>query len=151
MKLEQVANWSEIVASVAVVITLVLLMQDVKTNTLAIERQVAMDRGVSISTPFFQEPGLAGILAKIRDVDGEDPLLTAFVDRYGFSQEEAILWTRHLGLLWNELEADYLYGQPEDAVAMVQGLLAFPDNQIYVEHTVFSAPFRDLIRALQPQ
>ena len=91
------------------------------------------------------------ILARIREVDGADPLLTAFVERYGFTTEEAILWTRHLRLLWNGLEADYLYGQPEDAIAMVQGLLTIPDNRLFVEHVRFSGPFAELIRTLQPQ
>jgi len=46
MRLQQWANWAEIIASFAVVVTLLILIQEVRGNTLALERQAD-------STPSF--------------------------------------------------------------------------------------------------
>ena len=134
MKLQEWANWSEIVASIAVIVTLVFLAQEVRNNTLALERQADLDRASALSDPFFEAPELAGVLAKIKAVDGEDPLPRALEERYGLTPEEAILWERHLRLVWLEHEADFSRtGPTPELEAWIAGTLAVPDNRLYWE------------------
>lgn len=135
MKLQQWAHLAEIVGSFAVVVTLVILVQEVRGNTGALERQADLDRAEALTAPFFSHPRLASVLAKIKEVDGTDPLPQAFVDRYGITQEEAILWERHLWLVWLEHEADFQRGgaTPELA-AWIRGALTTTDNRLYWRH-----------------
>jgi hypothetical protein len=101
------AQRAEIVASCAVVVTLVFVILEIRSNTAAIERRATLDRATSLSAPFFMSPDMPAILAKVKAVDGLDPELQAFADRYNLSAEESILWTRHLGEIWEGLQADY--------------------------------------------
>ena len=81
MKLQQWAHLAEIGASVGVIVTLLLLLQEVRGNTAAIERQASLDRTTAWTAPFFPSSDLPDILAKIKAVDGVEPanrrLLTA--------------------------------------------------------------------------
>lgn len=134
MKLQNVAHWAEITASFAVVVSLVLLIQEVQGNTQALERQAALDRAIALNSPFFEATELASVLAKIKDVDGADPVPEALADRYGLTAEEAILWERHLWLTWSNLEADYAeIGESEELSRILRLLLSHPDQQVYWE------------------
>lgn len=132
MKLQQWAHWSEIVASVAVVVTLVILVREVRGNTLALERQADLDRAAALTTPFFSASRLASVLARIKSVDGADPLPQAFMDRYGLTPEDAILWERHLWLVWLQHEADFERSGPSPKLeAWIGAALDTPDNVLY--------------------
>ena len=134
MKVERWAHWAEIIASLAVVVSLVILVQEVRRNTAAIERQAVLDRATAVNGPFMEESPLPAIIAKIKAVDGADEIDSAFVDRYDLSYEEAVRWTRHLSLIWQALEADFLArGVSPESERMIKSLLAAPDNQLLWE------------------
>jgi hypothetical protein len=134
MKLQTWANWAEIVASVSVVVTLIVLVGEVQGNTRALERQADLERASALTTPFFSAPQLASVLSRIKAVDGVDPLPQALMDRYGLTHEEAILWERHLWFVWLEHEADFERSGPSPKLeAWIAGALATPDNQLYWE------------------
>ena len=102
-------------------------------------------------SPFFASPELATVLAKITAVDGLARVPQALVDRYHLTPEEAILWERHLGLVWMGLEADYsLSGKSRELKSSIRKLLAFPDNQVYWENsTFFGAEFREYVEGMR--
>jgi hypothetical protein len=134
MKLQEWAHWAEIVSSVAVVGTLLFLIREVRGNTQALDRQITMDRVSTVNNPFFTAPELASILVKIKAVDGPLPGPKAYAERYPLTPEEAVLWDRHLTLLWMGLEADYRYGETGGEVeAWVRDLLTHADNRLYWE------------------
>ncbi len=135
MKLEQWVNWAEITASLAVVVTVVLLIQEVRGNTEAIERQATLDRATAFNSPFFTNPQLPAVLAKIKAIDGLDPIPQALIERYKLTPEEAILWERHLARIWMGLEADYsMSGESQELEATIRDLLTHPDCQLYWTH-----------------
>jgi hypothetical protein len=139
VKLQQWVNWAEIIASLAIVATVVLLIQEVRGNTEAIERQAALDRATAINSPFFVNPQLSAVLVKIKAIDGSDPIPQAFVERYDLTPEEAILWERHLAHIWMGFEADYsLNGESQELEAAIRDLLTYPDNQVYWKHAISS-------------
>jgi len=117
------------------VVTLVVLIQEVRYNTLALERQADLDRASALAEPFFEAPELASVLAKIKAVDGEDPVPDALIERYGLTSAEAILWERHLRRVWLEHEADFdRSGPTAELVAWIAGTLATHDNRLYWEN-----------------
>lgn len=77
MKIEKVSSWAELLASIAVVVTLVVLVFEVRSTNVALERQAAMDRAAALTAPFLDHPMLSDILAKIKAVDGSDQIPAA--------------------------------------------------------------------------
>ena len=152
MKLQNWVRTAEITASVAVVVTLAFVAQEVRRNTLALERQAALERASAIASPFLGESGLPGVLAKIKAIDGLDPVPQAFVDQYGLSPEEAIIWERHLWLIWAGLEADFaLTGGTPEITGLIGVLLSNPDNQTYYANVERQASeeFKDFVRRIR--
>jgi hypothetical protein len=127
-KSAQLAQWLEVVGSVAIISTLVVLVMEVRGNTAALERQVMMDRAVALNTPFFQDPRLAAASAKIRAVDGPNRVQKALSDRYQLTEDEALVWSRHLGLIFQGIRADFeLLGDTPQLRSYVYGLLSSGD------------------------
>ena len=94
MNTSKLADWSEILASIAVVASVLFLLQEVRANTRAVERDAAFTHAAALAEPFFQEPGMRSALEKVRLVDGANPTHAAMIERYGFTFEEAVLWDR---------------------------------------------------------
>lgn len=151
MKVERWTQWAEIAASVAVIVSLVFLIQEVRYNTAAMERQAVMDQAAAVNAPFVEESPLPSIMAKIKAVDGPDPAVSAFVDRYDLSYEEAVRWIRHLSLIWIGLEADFVASGPTARLERTtQGLLQGEDNRLFWEvgaPQVGDRDFREYVRS----
>jgi hypothetical protein len=154
MKMERWTQWAEIAASLAVVVSLVFLIQQVRYNTAVLERQAVMDNAAAVNAPFVDESPLASIMAKIKAVDGPDEGVSALVDRYDLSYEEAVRWSRHLSLIWIGLEADFMASGPTPRLERgTRGLLQSKDHQVFWE---FGAPqvadeeFREYARGFLP-
>lgn len=112
----------EIVGIVAVVVSLAVLIFEVRENTQAINRQMSNDRAAALSVPFF-EGDLPTVLAKVAKVQGYGPTLNSFMEVYDLTLEEAILWQRHLFYLWDVLESEFLAeGDSNGLRAQVRGL-----------------------------
>jgi hypothetical protein len=133
MKTEKLAHWAEIVSSFVVVITLIFLIHEVQRNTTALERQAEMDRAAAWTSPFFEAPELASIMAKIKTVDGSDPFPEALVERYGLTYEEADLWSRLLWGEWLGIDADFEALGPEEVEVAIRSALISKDNQLFWE------------------
>jgi len=142
----------EIIGILAVGVSLIVLIIEVRENTLTMERQAAIDRVEALTAPFFQTD-LAKVAAKIAQQKGVYPLLTAFMKEYDLTLEEAILWERHLWYLWEVLEAEYIAeGESEELENQIRILLINSDNAQYVESTKtfrFSKQFRVYLVRLQ--
>lgn len=152
MKLEHWANWAEIGASLAVVGSILFLVQEVRYNTVVLERQALLDRATAFNNAFLDDSPLPAIAARIKAVDGPEPAPAAFVERYDLGYDEAERWVRHLALIWTVLEADFLSnGRSRSLDAIAGGLLSFPDNRLYWERgapQVTSDEFRTYVAAL---
>jgi hypothetical protein len=150
MDLQAWAHRAEITASFAVVVTLVFVLFEVRNNTVAIERQVNLDRSAILSAPFLASPDLAEILAKVKAVDGLPPLTQAYSERYNLSVEQSIVWERHLYSIWDGLQADYLHSGPSEILDdYIRDLLSDPDEQMYWEHLAgfYTADFRSHVES----
>ena len=154
MKLDRWAHWAEIGASIAVVASLLLLVQQVRQNTLMLERQIALDRATAFNTPFLEESELPEILTRIKAVDGPEPVEEAFVERYDLTYEQSARWVRHLALIWTALESDFhLNGRSDALDAVAWTLLGSADNRLYWQNgapQITDGEFRGYVTALRP-
>ena len=134
MKEHRWRSWIELVAAVSVVITLVLLVIEVRANTKALERQVLLDRTASITAPYTSGPEVLGAFERIKEVDGWDTMHQALIDRYGLQPGQAVAWSMFLLSVWRGLEADYAYAGPSDDLAgSINALLIYPDNKLFYD------------------
>jgi hypothetical protein len=132
VKTETWAHWAEIIASFAVVVTLVFLVAELRTTSKALERQAAVDRAEVLAGDFVENPPLAATLAKIKAVDGMNPFPEALVRRYGLEPAEAISFSRHVWEVWIGMAADYrLDGGTEELRGQILDLLSAPDQQLF--------------------
>ena len=156
MKLETWVHLSEIAAGLAVIVTLGFLIEEVRDNTLAIQRQSILEQTRAYASPFFEDGHLGGILAKIKEVDGVNPIYRELMRRYGLTLEESIAWERHLEFLWRTLEGNYLNEESRERLeAALKTLLAYPDDQLYWQQARASyspefVAFVEAVRATRP-
>lgn len=154
MNTQKWAAWTEIVASVAVVITLVFLIYEVRQNTAAIERQTYLDRQARLIDPYLESPEFRTIYTKIKKKDGRERQVETFVNTYGLTDAEAVYWVRHLDENWTGLEADFIqFGPNEVFDNLIIGVLSFPDAALYwrnaSESSQFSGEFKDYVESLR--
>lgn len=146
--------WAEIVASIAVVVTLVFLTYEVRQNTMAIERQTNLDRQSRLIDPYLESPLFRSVYAKIKAKDGREPRVAAFIGRYDLTDEDAVLWVRHLDENWTGLETDFLqFGSSDELDDLISGFLKFPDGALYWDVSMktgrFSQAFRNHVESLR--
>ena len=124
MTIEAVGSIGELIAAIATVATLFYLAVQIRHSTEVTHRQAALDRAATLTSPFFASSELAVVLSKIQARDGLAPGPQALVDRYDLTPAEAILWERHLALVWSGLEADYAQsGESQELDSTVRNLL----------------------------
>ena len=144
-------HWAEILAAISVVVSLVLLVIEVRGNTRALERQILLDRSANVSAPFTSGPELLEAFEKIKEIDGWRPEDEAFMRRYGLAADQAVAWNMFLLHVWRGLEADYAYSGPsEDLAASIRSLFSFPDNQLFYRPGIFSAEFAEYVESVSP-
>lgn len=134
MKLDRIAQWAEILANVGVLISVVFLVLEIQENTQTLRIQAAERRAAVLNTPLLTNPQLPEILSKIKAVDGAEPNVKAFMDRYELTYAEAVVWIRYLGELWSGLNAEYAQlGPSEELAHRIEQLLAFPDETLWLD------------------
>ena len=80
---------------------------------------------------YIRSPLIPGILAKVKEVDGYEPLEQLFIERYKFTYEEAAIWARNQANIWATLEADFVRsGESRGLKYRIQLLFIVPDVQI---------------------
>jgi hypothetical protein len=143
--------WAELLAAVSVVVTLIVLVVEVRANTKAIERQILMDRTANVTAPYTSGPELLAAFEKVKRVDGWDPTQRAFMHQYGLEPGEAISWMMFLVRVWKGLDADFAYSGPSEQLATsITSLLSFPDNRIFYQPGVVSPEFAAYVESVAP-
>ena len=119
------------ITALAVIISLIVLILEVRTNTAAIERQSRLDHISMLTQPFLDDVEMGLVLAKVKGVDGREDLVSALMEVYDLTDVEASSWNRHLYSIWGAIEADYLYSGPDFVDGNVRALIVFPDAKLY--------------------
>jgi hypothetical protein len=152
MNQSRLKEYAELVGLIAVVTSLAVLIIEVRENTVAVERQIALDRADAAATPFFDSE-LASILEKIKSVDGPDANIVQYMDAYNLSYRESVIWERHLQYVWSVFEAEFEADGPSTSLdRAILSLLTTHDNQIYVQSSSrfrFNKEFQAYVADLQ--
>jgi hypothetical protein len=134
MKRERIELWAHILGNFGVVVTLVFLALEVRDNSKALRSQAFIERNATLTQPFLRDSELPAILAKIKSVDGAEPLNEAYIQRYELGYDEAAIWIRHVLAIWTTLEAEYaLLGDSEGLKSRIRLLLAYPDQELWYD------------------
>ena len=134
MKLKRFAHAAEIFASFAIAVSLVFLILEIRNNTLIQERQMQMDRYAQLTDPYFSSPEMSKVHAKVKAVDGVEPVAKAFMERYNLTSAEAALWSRAVQMNWLVWQTNYLFGGPsKDLERTIRGVFKYPDTRIVYE------------------
>jgi hypothetical protein len=135
VRLERAAHWAEILANFGVVVTLVILIFQVGDNTRALRGQAILDRGAAFTEPFLSESAAPTVLSKIKAVDGPEPLVQAYMERYDLTYEEGALWSRHQHSIWTSLEAEYaVLGESDELSNRIRILIPWADTDLWFEN-----------------
>ena len=139
MKLRLWVDIAEITASVAVVVTLVLLILQIGESD-ELER---INHSVRLAQwdaqMFLQSDQLPMIAAKIEAARNPDWMIE-FRRRYDLSIEEAGIWNRWLFLMWKSVEAEFLSTGPNDRLAdRIRVMAKYEDQQLVILPVVTSS------------
>jgi hypothetical protein len=147
-KLREQLEW---ITGLAVVISLIVLIVEVRANTKALERQINLDAATRISEPFLEPAELLAGYGRVKAVDGWDQPNAAFMEQYGMESSEAIAWVRYLMLLWGGVQADFVYGGPtEELEARVRLLLSYQDNRLFWSYARSDPEFEAFVESVVP-
>jgi len=143
---------AELTGLAAVIVSLVLLIFEIRDNSLAIQQQSMLARAEAITAPFY-ETDLANILVKVAAVDGDFGMPSQFAERYDLSDRQAILWERHLWHVWEVMQASYTtQGSSEHLDKQIRLSMLSPSNQLYLSDAKkyqFTAEFRQHVEQLE--
>jgi len=133
-------NWvelSELVASIAVVISLVFLIYEIRQNTVTLEKQIWMDRQSRMVDPYLSSDEIRSAYAKIKSKDGLEHRVDVFVEKYDLDTEEAVAWVRMLDAMWYGYEIDFwTFGKNDALDSVILGMLQNPDQMLYWDAVV---------------
>lgn len=150
MKLKKLALIAEILASFAVIISLVLLLLEIRGNTLAMERQTEMAHYDSLFNAFVEPTALMSAMVKIKAVDGIEADVAAFMSTYDLSETEATAWSRFQLLIWAGMQQRFVYEGPSKQLAEeISQLLRFPDVVLFLEHSPPPEAFMSYIESVK--
>ena len=151
MNLQDFSAIAQMIGSAAVIVTLIVLIGQIRANTRAVGRQVDEARLYKATGPFYQSPDLVRIAAKIGAAQGFGPAMKELMETYTLSPEEATLWFRHLMDNWLSCEIEFRYGGTEVSPRAIKSNLRWPDGRIFWKHWKLgrSAEFVRYVDSLQ--
>ena len=155
-KLQKYALVTEIVGGLAVLLTLIILILEVRENTEESRRTNLIQLTTAPLVPYLENPDIRRISSKISESYENVGLPTVFEKEFGISREDSQLYARYLGYSWRIRESEYLYGNSEPEVFRASMLFALRnlEDRLYWEHVPavfqpeFAAYIQDLLRNL---
>ena len=110
MELKKVALIAEVAGGIAILITLIILTVEIRSNSQLIERQLILDR-VNADAQVVDSPYLAPIIVKIKSITKDmPPTHIEIMKRYDLSPEDAFRFFAYIQRDWTVLEADFNFG-----------------------------------------
>ena len=135
MNLQEVSELAQVIGNVAVIVTLVVLIVQIRANTRAVDRQKRVDRGRALRDAYFASPDLVRALVKINATNGGLSLHVELAERFGLTPEEGWLVMMHQGGTWSIYEADFLASGPSASLERsIVAYLGGPHNLMGWQH-----------------
>jgi hypothetical protein len=156
MRLDQWTRIGELIGTVVIVVSLIVLIVQVRESTELTKRQIIRDRSEMLNMPFVHSPRVYGqISAKINLKGGFAPFQALLMDEYGLTPEEAIVWNRHMIAAWGVLASDFEYsGVKADLEPIVTNYLRWEDTAKFWEvsgRTMYSERFVNYVESFRDE
>jgi len=147
MDTDRLNRWLTLVANLAVVAGIIFLAIEIRQNTLSNERQMLMERISGSMDPYFSSPELVEVWAKVKAVDGLEPVAAEYINRYNLTPEEAVLWSRLVHRGWYVQQAHFIVDAPSEdlATAIREFYHLYPDVRIVFDINEDSALNEDFV------
>ena len=141
MDTDRLNRWLTLVANLGVIVGIVILAIEIRQNTATQELQMRMDRISGVMDPFFESPELLGVWAKVKAIDGLEPVAQKYMDRYQLTPEEAALWSRLVHRDWYVMQAQFITEGPSEDIerTIAHYYDLYPDFRIVFEANEDSA------------
>ena len=134
MKLERWAHVAEIVGGVAIIASLIVLIQEVKRNTAVQDREIQIARFLNYTDTLIDPVAARAVYAKVKAQDGLEPLAAAYVDKYGLTPEEAVLWARMVSRTFYLWQSDFEFSGGSEALSTeLRFVPRYPDAALAFE------------------
>ena len=136
----QWSQYVEALTGLGVIVSLIVLIVEVRATTGAIERQMLLDRADRSAAPYLAGPEIMEAYESIKAKDGYEPMVDSFMVHYDLRPGPAGAWVRFLGQGWRGTEADFAYSGPSESLARrIRTLLEYPDQQVFWSFTLASS------------
>lgn len=135
-KLQRYALTAEIIGGLAVLVSLILLIVEVRENTESNRRASLIELTTSPLNTYVNSPDIQRIEASMAAIDNQESgVVNELMRTYQLSSEDANLYARYMGYLWRIREAEFLYGNPDLGLFSdnLEFFLRVMHNQIYWE------------------
>ena len=148
-------NWDAIgaigdfVGGVGVIVTLVYLAVQIRTNTSVLRSQAQREMSSNITSRFFESKEILSAAVKIKNKDGFDTFSQALMNEYDLTASEAESYWRYQMQIWAGLQADFKMGVvDEQAIAL---LLSTNDNKLFWETAkpLFDPVFTERVQRIE--
>ncbi len=136
MTLQDWSDIAQVVGNAAVLVTIIVLIAQIRTNTRTLERQMHVDRARALTEDILTSPDLVRASVKIEAATGEPySLHTELVARYGLTWEEAWLISRQQLKMWTMYEAEFLFGGASARLARsIRAFWGGPQSRLTWDH-----------------
>jgi hypothetical protein len=134
MTLQKWAHISEIFGGIAIVVSLLVLIHEVRSNTFLQELQMSETRYLNYTDTYLESRELAEIYAKVKAIDGLEPLTAAYVDRYQLTPSEAVIWARNVQRTLWIWQSQFFFGGPSNELENeIRNVFEYPDLRMGYE------------------
>ena len=147
---EKLNQWLTLAANLGVLAGIIFLALEIQQNTATMNRQAGVERTSRLMGPYVQD--IPAIYEKVKAVDGEEPVITVFKDRYKLDTQEAVTWVGFLQSNWQVYESDFRHlGPSAELDADIRYMMSFPDNQLLWDRlkSSFDVDFVDYVESLE--
>lgn len=134
MKLEKWAHLAEIIGGAAIIVSLVMLILEVRQNTAVQDRQIQIARFLNYTDSYIDPFAARAVYSKVKEIDGPEPLAEAYMDRYGLTAVEAVLWSRLVSRSFFYWQSDFEFEGESSALATeLKFIPTYPDAMLAYE------------------
>jgi hypothetical protein len=124
-----------ILANLGVIAGIVFLGLEIRQNTAALDREIAISSAETVFGKVAESDYLPEIFEKVMAIQGPDAVIPPLMAEFGLSNQEAQRLWRYMTQVWIHDQADWIYnGRSKEDCFLGKILLTFRDNQIWFSY-----------------
>ena len=152
-KLQKWTVSAEILGGIAILVTLIVLILEVRENTETNRRTNMIQLTTAPVNAYLSNPNIQSVSNKVSEAGRASPVIDIFQTEFNLTYEEARLYSSYMGYSWRIRESEYLYGttEPELFRENIKLYLRAIGDRVYWEnngHVFYHPGFRSYVENL---